>query len=202
LTLSNGVVAGTRDSGILIELGTLMSEMTSDTQTLPVIVGRTTTPMPPSLTYARYFAAHFVEIEVDVDTGAIRLLDYLATQDSGTVLNPRVLENQVVGGAILGSGFALKESLAFDPDTGRVLNPGFSDYKVMRAPEFPLDPGVLFCETPDPVGPFGAKSAGEAPACAPIPAISQAVYNATGVWLDIPMTPERLLVAMGKIAAG
>ena len=155
--------------------------------------------MPPSLMYARYFAAHFVEVEVDVDTGEIRLLEYLATQDSGTVLNPKVLENQVIGGAILGAGFALTERLAFEPGTGRVLNPGFLDYKVMRAPDFPLDPGVLFSDYHDPVGPFGAKSAGEAPTTAPIPAISQAVYNAIGVWLDIPMTPERVLGALGKI---
>jgi CO/xanthine dehydrogenase Mo-binding subunit len=123
----------------------------------------------------------------------------VAAQDSGTVINPKVLENQVIGGAIMGSGFALKESLVFEPGTGKVLNPGFLDYKVLRAPDFPLEPQVIFGESYQPVGPFGAKSAGEAPACAPIPAISQAVYNAIGVWMDIPMTPERVLKALGVI---
>jgi carbon-monoxide dehydrogenase large subunit len=97
-----------------------------------------------------------------LETGEIRLLDYLATQDSGTVLNPKVLENQVIGGAIMGSGFALKESLSFNPETGEILNPGFLDYKVLRAQDFPIKPEVILCESYDPVGPFGAKSAGEA----------------------------------------
>jgi CO/xanthine dehydrogenase Mo-binding subunit len=109
------------------------------------------------------------------------------------------LENQMIGGAIMGAGFALTESLVFDPESGAILNPGFLDYKVMRMPDFPLDPGVIFCESYDPVGPFGAKSAGEAPACAPIPAISQAVYNAAGIWLDVPMTPERVLAALDSL---
>jgi len=199
LVVIGGVVTCATDPSVSLPIEVLMSELAPVTMTPPVVVGRTTTPMPPSLAYARYFAAHFVEIEIDTDTGAIRLLDYLAAQDSGTVLNPKVLENQVVGGAIFGSGFALKEGLKFEPGTGRILNPGFIDYKVMRAPDFPIDPAVVFCETPDPVGPFGAKSAGEAPACAPIPAIAQAVYNAIGSWLDVPMTPERVLVAMGTI---
>jgi xanthine dehydrogenase molybdenum-binding subunit len=199
LDMRDGVVFSPTDSTVSLTIEQIMSTYRPDSITPPVIVGRTTTPMPPSLMYARYFAAHFVEVEVDVDTGEIRLLDYVATQDSGTVLNPKVLENQVIGGAILGAGFALTERLAFEPETGRILNPGFLDYKVMRAPDFPLDPGVLFGDYHDPVGPFGAKSAGEAPTTAPIPAISQAVYNAIGVWLDIPMTPERVLAALGRI---
>ena len=199
LDMREGVVYGKKDPGVSLDLEEVMSKLLPDSLTPPVVVGRTNIPMPPSTAYARHFAAHFVEVEVDVDTGEIRLLDYVATQDSGTVLNPKVLENQVIGGAILSSGFALKESLAFEPGTGRILNPGFLDYKVLRAPDFPLEPQVIFCESYDPVGPFGAKSAGEAPACAPIPAISQAVYNAIGVWLDIPMTPERVLAGLGKI---
>ena len=199
LEVRGGVVYGKRDPGVSLDLEEVLSRPLPDSLTPPVVVGRTVDPMPPSTAYARHFAAHFVEIEVDVETGEIRLLDYVATQDSGTVLNPKVLENQVIGGAILSSGFALKESLRFEPETGKILNPGFLDYKVLRAPDFPVDPAVIFCESYDPVGPFGAKSAGEAPACAPIPAISQAVYNALGVWLDIPMTPERVLAALGAI---
>jgi xanthine dehydrogenase molybdenum-binding subunit len=199
MEISEGVIIKKGDPEVSISIDRLMSQIQPDTRTPPVIVGRTNTPMPPSLTYIRHFAAHFVEVEVDVDTGEIKLLNYVATQDSGTVLNPKVLENQVIGGAILSSGFALKESLVFEKGTGKILNPGFLDYKVLRAPDFPLDPEVIFCESYDPVGPFGAKGAGEAPACAPIPAISQAVYNAIGVWMDIPMTPERVLEALGKI---
>ena len=155
--------------------------------------------MPPSTTFTRQFAAHFTEVEVDTETGQIRLLNYVAAQDSGTVLNPKVLENQVIGAAIAGSGFALAEGLVFDEKTGKILNPNFLDYKVLRAPDFPTQPTVIFCESYDPVGPYGAKGAGEAPIAAPLPAIAQAVYNAIGIWLDIPMTPERVLRGMGKI---
>ncbi len=197
--VADRVVSSISDPTVSFSLTALLTELEPGTQTPPAVVGRTVTPMPPSWMYARYFAAHFVELEVDTDTGEIRLIDYLATQDSGTVLNPKVLENQVLGAAIMGSGFALTESLIFDPDTGRIQNPGFLDYKVMRAPDFPIEPKVIFAEPYDPVGPFGAKSAGEAPAGAPIPAISQALYNAIGVWLDVPMTPERVLAALGTI---
>jgi CO/xanthine dehydrogenase Mo-binding subunit len=199
MDIRDGVIIKLDDPGVSITIDRVMSQLLPDTMTKPVVVGRTNTPMPPGVTFVRHFSAHFVEVEVDIDTGEIKLLDYLAAQDSGTVLNPKVLENQVIGGAIMGSGFALHESLAFEKGTGKILNPGFLDYKVLRAPDFPLDPQVIFREPYDPVGPFGAKSAGESPACAPIPAISQAVYNAIGVWLDVPMTPERVLEALGKI---
>jgi CO/xanthine dehydrogenase Mo-binding subunit len=166
---------------------------------LSTITGRTTHVLPPSTTFARHFAAHFVDLEVDMETGEIRLLDYIATQDSGTVVNPKVLANQVIGGAICGAGFAIHEGLAFDDETGAIINDGFLDYKILRAADFPSQARVLFGDSYDPAGPYGARGAGEAPIAAPIPAISQAVYNATGVWLDIPMTPERVLTALGRI---
>ena len=159
------------------------------------ITGRPDFPMPPSMTFARHFAAHFVDLEVDVETGKIRLLRYLAAQDSGTVVHPQVLEGQVIGGAVLGAGFALCEQLHFD-ERGRVVNPSLSDYKVLRSSDFPPEAAVMFAEDADPVGPYGARSAGEAPTAAPAPAIAQAVYNAIGVWVDVPMTPERVLLAI------
>ena len=159
------------------------------------ITGRPDFPMPPSMAFARHFAAHFVDLEVDVETGRIRLLRYLAAQDSGTVVHPKVLEGQVIGGAVFGAGFALCEQLHFDHQ-GRVVNPTLSDYKVLRSTDFPPEATVIFAEDPEPVGPFGARSAGEAPTAAPTPAIAQAVYNAIGVWVDVPMTPERVLLAI------
>jgi CO/xanthine dehydrogenase Mo-binding subunit len=74
------------------------------------------------------------------------------------------------------------------------------DYKLLRALDFPTEVQVIFGDSYDPVGPFGARAAGEAPAAAPGPAISQAVYNALGgIWVDMPMTPERVLTALGRI---
>jgi xanthine dehydrogenase molybdenum-binding subunit len=104
------------------------------------------------------------------------------------------LRGQIIGGDA-GAGFALSEVLAFD-DEGRILNPNLTDYKVPRATDFPVWTKTLWEEDYDPVGPFGARSAGEAPIAAAPPAIAQAVHNAIGIWVDLPMTPERVLEAL------
>jgi CO/xanthine dehydrogenase Mo-binding subunit len=163
------------------------------------ITGRPTKTMPPSTTFARQFAAQFVEVEVDIETGKIRLLDYLACQDSGTVVNPQVLKNQVIGGAIVGAGFAIYEALKFDKETGAIKNGNLLDYKILRAGDFPWQADVLFGESYDPVGPFGARGAGESPMAAGIAAVAQAVYNAIGIWVDLPMTPENVVRALNKV---
>jgi xanthine dehydrogenase molybdenum-binding subunit len=199
LNIKDGVVYDQNNPGQNISLKELMTQLQPDALTPPVIIGRPAVQMPPSITFSRQFAAQFVEIEIDIETGQLRLLDYIAAQDSGTVINPTSLENQVIGAAIAGSGFAMIESLVFDPETGKIMNPNFLDYKVLRAPDFPTQPEVIFCESNDPVGPYGAKGAGESPMAASIPAIAQAVYNAIGVWVDVPMTPEKILRALGKI---
>ncbi|MCF8070501.1 MAG: molybdopterin-dependent oxidoreductase [Desulfotignum sp.] len=199
LDIKDGIIFHKEHPEQNMPLAEFMSTHQPDTLAPPVIIGRPTERMPPTITLARQFAAHFAEVEVDTETGQIKLLNYLATQDSGTMLNPKVLENQVSGGAIIGSGFALVEGMVFDEKTGEVLNPNFLDYKVLRAPDFPTQFETLFCESYDPVGPYGAKGAGESPIAASIPAIAQAVYNAIGTWLDVPMTPERVLRGLGKI---
>ena len=162
------------------------------------ITGRPSVPMPPSTTFARQFGAQFAEVEVDIETGQVKIIDFLAVQDSGTVVNPQVLKNQVIGGAICGSGFALYEHLVFDGETGAIKNANLLDYKLLRCADFPWQAEVLFEEAPDPVGPFGARGAGESPIAAGISAVSQAVYNAIGVWVDLPMTPERVAMALRK----
>ena len=174
-------------------LNELRSETLGQTSS---ITGRPSEPMPPSTTFARQFGAQFAEVEVDVETGQVRIVDFLAVQDSGTVVNPQVLKNQVIGGAICGSGFALYEHLVFDGDTGAIRNANLLDYKLLRCADFPWQADVLFEEAPDPVGPFGARGAGESPIAAGISAVSQAVYNAIGVWVDLPMTPERVAKAL------
>ena len=180
-----------------VSIPDILKEIRSDTlgQTSS-ITGCPSEPMPPSTTFARQFCAQFAEVEVDIETGQIRLTDFLAVQDSGTVMNPQVLKNQVMGGAICGAGFALYEHLVFDKETGRIQNANLLDYKLLRCADFPYKASVLFEEMPDPVGPFGARGAGESPIAAGISAVCQAVYNAVGVWVDIPMTPERVVRAL------
>lgn len=199
LDIKNGVIYHKEIPEQNMPLAELMSRLQPDSLAPPRVIGRPTEDMPPSTTLSRHFAAHFVEVEVDTETGQIKLVDYVATQDSGNALNPRVLENQVIGGAICGAGFSLVESLVFDEQTGKIMNPNFLDYKVLRANDFPTQPKVILCESNDPIGPYGAKGGGEAPIAASVPAISQAVYNAIGIWLDVPMTPEKVLRGLGKI---
>ncbi len=202
LDITGGLVhpKGQPDSNSRLSISDVLNIIRSDTlgQTSS-ITGRPAVPMPPSTTFARQFGAQFVEVEVDVETGQIKLLDYVAAQDSGTVMNPQVLKNQVIGGAICGAGFAIYEHLVFDDQTGAIKNANLLDYKLLRAADFPWNAEVLFHEDYDPVGPFGARGAGESPIAAGISAIHQAVYNATGVWVPLPMTPERVARALGQI---
>ncbi|MEH6471680.1 MAG: xanthine dehydrogenase family protein molybdopterin-binding subunit [Halopseudomonas sp.] len=201
LGIQNGIIsvlddhADTRHISIEDLLGTLRSDSLGQTT---VINGRTEAVMPPTIAFSRQWAAQFAEVEVDVETGEIKIIDFLAGQDSGTVMNPKVLKNQVIGGAICGAGFALYEGIEFDKKDGRVLNDGFLDYKLLRTGDFPPNSEVFFVESPDPVGPFGARGAGESPAAASAPALCQAVYNAIGVWVDVPMTPEAVVTALKK----
>ena len=184
-----------------IAIDELMNVLCSDSLSqTSVITGRPNGVMPPTIAFARQWAAQFAEVEVDVGTGEIRITDYLAGQDSGTVMNPKVLKNQVIGGAICGAGFVLYEGMEFDPGDGRVLNDSLLDYKLLRTGDFPSDPEVFFVESQDPVGPFGARGAGESPAAAAGPAICQAVHNAIGVWVDVPMTPEAVMRAINENA--
>lgn len=204
LTIQGGEVqaAGDDRGGLSVTIADVLNHFRSDTLgQASSITGRSSAvPMPPSTTFARHFACAFVEVEVDVETGNVRLVDYLAGQDSGTVVNPKVLKNQVLGGALCGSGFALSEHLVFDEADGTIKNDNWMDYKLLRTLDFPREVQVIFGDSYDPVGPFGARAAGEAPAAAPGPAISQAVYNALGgIWVDMPMTPERVLTAIGRI---
>jgi xanthine dehydrogenase molybdenum-binding subunit len=149
-----------------------------------------------SPTYA--FGTHAVEVEVELDTGQIRVLGVSAAHDVGKVLNALGIEGQIEGGIVMGLGYALSEELLVR--RGKVENPGFRDYHLMTAPEVPPIRMDLI-ETEDPTGPFGAKGVGEAPAICVAAAVANAVYHATGVrFTKLPLTPERVLD--GLIAAG
>lgn len=140
------------------------------------------------------FGASGVEVEVDTQTGQVRILKYLAAHDVGRPLNPMLLEGQIYGGALMGAGMALTEELKLVE--GRVVNGNFLDYKMLTAKDVvPITPIIV--ETDDPAGPFGAKGVGE-PGCVPsAPAIANAIYDAIGVRItQLPLTPERVLTAL------
>jgi CO/xanthine dehydrogenase Mo-binding subunit len=148
------------------------------------------------------FAAHFAEVEVDMQRGRIRVLRYVAAHDSGRIVNPRLAENQVSGGVLQFLGVALREELYVDKHRGVTLNTNFLEHKSTSIVDFPPIE-VLFPAGPDPVGPYGAKALGEPPVVPVLAAVANAVANATGVWLrDVPFTPQRVLQAIREQGKG
>ena len=155
------------------------------------------TPEPKLDGVSRYsFAAHFVEIEVDAPLGGIRILRYLAVHDSGRIINPLTAESQVKGGVILGLGMALHEELLYDRASGRPLNPGYYGARVLTHLDAPAV-DVLFVESDDGYGPYGAKSLGEPPIIPSVAVVANAFFNATGHRIrDLPLTRRRVLEAL------
>lgn len=135
----------------------------------------------------------FVEVEVDLKLGKIKILDIINVHDSGKLLNPQLARMQVEGGMSMGMGYGLSEQLLLDEKTGRPLNGTLLDYKLMTTMDTP-DLDVDFVELEDPMGPYGNKALGEPPAIPAAPAIRNAVLHATGVaFNENPLTPQRLI---------
>jgi len=146
-----------------------------------------------SATYA--FGTQGAEVEVDTETGEVKILRMVAAHDVGKVLNPPGLKGQIYGALAQGVGYALYEELK--SDKGKIQNLDFRDYKIPRTQEmdFPID--LAFIETDDTFGPFGAKGVAEPGLVPTAPAISNAIYNAVGVRIrDLPITPEKVLKAL------
>ena len=146
--------------------------------------------------FAAYiFGVQGVEVEVDVETGQVQILNAVAAHDMGQPINPIGVEGQIQGGFVQAMGMALTEAVAFDK-TGRIINTNFTDYKIPAAADVPpLTP--IMVEAYDETGPFGAKGVGEGVIMGVAPALANAIYDAVGIRLtDLPMTPERLLKAL------
>lgn len=195
IDIKNGVVFVKGLPEKSIPLAELTAKIDPETGTWPTIIGSASKNIPYT-PVARFYMAHFAEVEVDTETGKVKILKYVAIHESGRILNPSICENQVVSGILQGCGFALGERLIFDENTGQILNPNFIDYKILKAMDIP-DPEVRFVEEIDPVGAFGAKGIGEGTLC-PCPAtLAQAIYNATGVEFNsVPFTPEIVFRAL------
>lgn len=145
-------------------------------------------------------AAQFVEVEVDTDTGEVKVLSAVYAHDIGRVFHPKSAEGQVEGGFQQGMGYALMEHIVFDQETGACLSGDFLDYKMPTAMEMPRKIESIFIESIEPTGPFGAKSLSELCVIVPAPAIANAIYNATGARVrSLPITPEKILRALGKL---
>jgi xanthine dehydrogenase molybdenum-binding subunit len=147
----------------------------------------------PNLVYGCQVA----EVEVDTETGLVKVLKITAAHDAGRAISPRGVEGQLEGGIVQGIGYALTEGLM--ESEGRTLNPSFLDYKILSSPDIP-EMDIIIVQDMDNNGPFAAKGVGEAGIVPTAAAIASAVQNAIGVRIhDLPLKPEKILSAMGKL---
>src|SRR6267154_4452951 len=141
------------------------------------------------------FTTHICDVEVDPETGHVKILRYTAIQDVGRAIHPSYVEGQMQGGVAQGVGWALSEEYIYDTD-GRLENPGFLDYRVPVASDMPMIDTVIV-EVPNPRHPFGARGCGEVPIVPPMAAVANAICDATGIRLrDLPMSPPKLRAAL------
>ncbi|MDB9991422.1 molybdopterin-dependent oxidoreductase [Amylibacter sp.] len=148
----------------------------------------------PTILYG--YNTGLMELDVNTETGAVRLLNHVNVCDPGTRINPQAVDGQIDGAIAFGVGFALSER--FHPDNPATLE----GYGLLSTKRIPSNVTRLYVEDPLERGPFGAKSMAEHPGISPIPAIINGIANATGARVrDIPATPDRVLQALMKIAA-
>jgi len=143
------------------------------------------------------FEAQIAEVEVNTDTGEIKILKIWDAHDIGKAINPQSVEGQIEGSLAMGIGYTFLENLRFDKK-GRVVNPNFANYRLPRSIGTPPMESI-FVETNDPQGPFGAKGMGEAALLPTSAAIANAIYDAVGIRLkELPFTPEKIIAALHK----
>jgi putative selenate reductase molybdopterin-binding subunit len=146
------------------------------------------------------FAAHFAEVEIDTETGLIRVVKYVAATDCGTAIHPKLAEGQVEGAVMNGICYALTEQYLFN-EKGRMTNDSFLNYKIYSMRDKP-EMVTILVSTYEKTGPFGAKSVSEIGINGPCPAIANAIYNAVGVRLrEAPFTPEKIWRAIQQRGA-
>lgn len=151
----------------------------------------------PNFSYG--YAAEAVELEVDTETGEIRLLKVYCVDDVGKAINPMQVVGQVEGAVVQAAGYALMEN--FIQKDGFVLTDMLSNYLIPTVLDIPEDVKSIILELAEPNGPYGARGMGEMPYIPLAPAIVDALHDATGVWFhDFPLTAERVLRGLGKIS--
>jgi CO/xanthine dehydrogenase Mo-binding subunit len=150
----------------------------------------------PNLSYA--YVAQAAEVEVDLETGFIKILRFVSADDVGQAINPALVQGQIEGAVVQAEGYALTENLI--SKNGHILTDQLSTYLIPSVLDIPEAVESVVIEIAEPNGPFGARGLGELPFLPVAPAIAAAVHDATGVWFDeFPLTPERVLRGLGKI---
>jgi CO/xanthine dehydrogenase Mo-binding subunit len=162
-----------------------------------------TTPFDPETgksepNFAYGYVAEAAEVEIDTETGQIRLVKMICVDDVGHAVNPKLVEGQIEGAVVQAQGYTLLENLI--EKNGQVLTSTFSTYLIPTVLDVPDVVESVILEYPDPIGPWGARGMAEMPYLPFAPTIMAAVHNATGVWFnDFPLTPERVLKGLGKL---
>jgi CO/xanthine dehydrogenase Mo-binding subunit len=146
------------------------------------------------------FACQIAEIEIDPNTGVVTVENFVAAHDVGRAINPMATEGQIQGGVAQGLGWTLMENMA--TENGRITNPDFLDYVIPTVWDVP-DITPILVEPIEPNGPYGAKGIGE-PALNPVmSAVTNAIYNATGIRIkELPVTAEKMLAELKKKREG
>ena len=152
-------------------------------------------PNPDDVIF-RLFGAHGAEVEVDVETGELRVLRIVCSHDIGRPINPKLVESQQYGGAVMGLGYGLYEEAELDGKSGVLLTPDVHQYRVPTALETPVIE-ARNVEREDAFYPYSAKPVGEAPLVGVMPAVRNAIRHALGLGIDtLPITPARILEAL------
>ena len=162
-----------------------------------------TTPLDPQTgksepNFAYGYVAQAISVEVDTETGLVRILDVLSADDVGQAVNPQQVQGQIEGAVVQASGYAVLEN--FVQQGGWPQTRHLSTYLIPTVLDIPERVHSMILEYPDPVGPWGARGMGEMPFLPVAPAVVAAVHDATGIWFnEFPLTPERVLRGLGKL---
>ncbi|MCP4629611.1 MAG: molybdopterin-dependent oxidoreductase [bacterium] len=194
LRIKDGAIFETTNSDNRILISDLMRKIQIEDMSVCEQVIGSATGVAPAM--PGYYGAIFAEVEVDIETGEVKVLKLTSAFDVGRAINPDLVEGQITGGAVMGMGFALTEDLLVQD--GRILNSNFADYRLLRACDAPEIVPIIV-ESNEPTGPYGAKGIGEGCMVNVASALSNAIWHATGVRLaDLPMTPESILQELAK----
>jgi xanthine dehydrogenase molybdenum-binding subunit len=192
LEIRNSTIMDREDPAGIIRVADLMRKTQIADMGLCEQIVETFSGVAPAM--PGYYGADFAEVEVDTETGQVRVIRLTGAFDVGRAINPDFVEGQITGGGVMGIGWALTEDLIME--NGRILNGSFTDYKILHSVDVPrLD--AIIVESHEPTGPFGAKGVGEGSMVCVASAIANAVYDAVGVRIkDLPITPEKILRAL------
>ncbi len=156
-----------------------------------------TTPLDPETgksepNFSYGYVAEAVEVEVDTETGQVKIINVVCADDVGKAVNPRLVQGQLEGAVVQAAGYSLLEN--FVQKDGQTLTRHLSTYLIPTIKDIPDNIDSLILEYPDPIGPWGARGMGEMPFLPVAPAVAAAIHSATGVWVnEFPFTPERVL---------